>query len=151
MAKANPLAGIRLFAGLDDGQLARIADAGEHVEYELGDTIFEEGDAGTRLCCLIDGRVEISVALGGATEQVPVHTATAGSVFGEFVLFETAPRSATVRATKPAKVLAIEAEALRAIFAADPKAGYRTLDNLCRILVDRMRKTTRELRSSLMW
>jgi hypothetical protein len=52
---------------------------------------------------------------------------------------------------KPLEILAVSDTALREIFDEDPKAGYRVMDNLCRILVGRVQKTTNELRSSLMW
>ncbi len=151
MAKGSQLAEIKLFKGLSNDQLARIEAAGELVEYDIGDTIFEEGNKGTHVYCLVSGRVEISLALGSTSEQAPVHTATPGSVFGEFVLFDKCNRSATARAIKSASILTIDADSMRGIFAEDPQAGYKTMDNLCMILIERMSKTTHELRSSLMW
>ena len=151
MAKSHPLKEIRLFAGLSDLQLDAVEEAGDLRKYEAGDTLFSEGEEGTHVYCLLAGRVELSVAMGDLTEQVPVHVATPGSVFGEFVLFERRPRSATARAVRGVHVLAVGAEALHAVFVEDPAAGYVVMHNLCNILVDRMRKTTGELRASLMW
>ena len=151
MAKAHPLSKIRLFAGLSDEQLDAVEEAGERRRYEAGDTLFSEGEEGTHAYCLLSGRVELSVAMADRTEQVPVHVATPGSVFGEFVLFERRPRSATARAVRSVHVLAVRAEDLHAEFVKDPAAGYIVMHNLCNILVDRMRKTTGELRASLMW
>ena len=151
MAKTLPLKTIRLLQGLDDRQLQLIENAGESREYEVGETIFEEGTEGTHIYCILDGRVEISLKLGDATDQAPVHTGTPGSVFGEFILFEKTTRSATARAVKTVKIFAITAEALRGIFSEHPEIGYAVMDNLCRILVGRVSKTTQELRSSLMW
>ena len=148
---AHPLSKIRLFAGLSDEQLDAIEGAGERRKYAAGDTLFTEGEEGTHVYCLVSGRVELSVAMSDQTEQVPVHVATVGSVFGEFVLFEQRPRSATARAVRGAHVLAVTAEDMHAAFVADPAAGYVVMHNLCNILVERMRKTTGELRASLMW
>ncbi len=151
MAKTPPLSTIRLLQGLNDKQLQLIEDAGEFREYEVGGTIFEEGTEGTHIYCILAGRVEISLKLGEATDQAPVHTGTPGSVFGEFILFEKTTRSATARAVKTVNIFAITAAALRGIFADHPEIGYPVMDNLCRILVGRVSKTTQELRSSLMW
>lgn len=151
MAKTPPLSTIRLLRGLDDKQLQLIENAGEFREYEVGETIFDEGTEGTHIFCILDGRVEISLKLGNATDQAPVHTGTPGSVFGEFILFETTTRSATARAVKTVNIFAITATALRGIFVDHPEIGYPVMDNLCRILVGRVSKTTQELRSSLMW
>jgi CRP/FNR family transcriptional regulator, cyclic AMP receptor protein len=151
MAKDHLLEDIRLFKDLSRSQLRVLEQAGEHREYSVGDTIFKEGQDGTHVYCVIDGRVEISLALGEVGDEAPVHVATPGSVFGEFILFEKSKRSATARAVKPVTMYTITAERLREVFADDPQAGYKVMDNLCRILVGRMNKTTSELRSSLMW
>ncbi len=151
MARAHPLSKIRLFAGIPDEDLARIEAAGETRTYPDGETLFSEGDAGTHMYAVLEGRVQLSVALHDKTEQAPVHIATRGSVFGEFVLFETNPRSATAMALKPVRAFAVTAEDLQVIFEASPEVGLTMMRNLCTILVDRMRKTTTELRASLVW
>lgn len=151
MAKSHPLSGVKLFADLDDNQLEAINRVGEIDELDVGASVFTEGDAGTHLYCLLDGRVEITLALDGQAEQAPVHVAVPGSVFGEFVLFETEARTASARVVKPVQIFSIGAEELRRVFADDPATGYRVMDNLCRILVGRIRKTTKELKASLIW
>jgi len=151
MAKQHPLSRIRLLAGLSDEQLQSIEEIGQYRTYAAGDTIFTEGEEGTHAYCLLSGRVELSVALGDSTEQAPVHIASPGSVFGEFVLFERTHRTATARAARSAYILVVTSESLQAVFAADPQAGYVVMSNLCRILVERVRKTTKDLRASLMW
>jgi CRP-like cAMP-binding protein len=151
MAKTHPLGEVKLFAGLDDAQLDAVSRVGETKQFEVGDVIFAEGDTGTHLYCLLSGRVEITLALEGQTEQAPVHVAVPGSVFGEFVLFETEARTASARAVKPVAIFAIGARELRGVFSEDPATGYRVMDNLCQILVGRIRKTTKELKASLIW
>lgn len=151
MARAHALSRIPLFSGIDEKHLVLIEAAGETRIYEDGETIFSEGDEGTHMYAVIDGRVQLSVALHDATEQAPVHVSTKGSVFGEFVLFEKKPRSATARAMRPVTAFAVTVEDLEVIFAEHPRVGFVVMRNLCTILVDRMRKTTTELRASLVW
>ena len=151
MAKPHELASVRLLAGLSEAQLDAIAAIGEYRVYEAGRTVFVEGDEGTHVFCVLNGRVELTIALGDKTQQVPVHVSTPGSVFGEFALFEDHIRSATARAALPASIFAVKAELLLQAFAKDPAMGYAAMRNLCRIMVDRMKKTTQELRASLMW
>ncbi len=151
MVKAHPLSKIRLFAGISDKHLALIDAAGETHTYEDGDALFSEGDDGTHMYAVLEGRVQLSVALADRTEQVPVHISARGSVFGEFVLFEKKPRSATAMALKPVTAFAVTAEDLQEIFNEHPVVGLVMMRNLCTILVDRMRKTTTELRASLVW
>lgn len=151
MAKKHPLGEVKLFAGLDNAQLDALNRVGETKRFGVGDVIFSEGDAGTHLYCVLDGRVEITLALEGQTEQAPVHVAVPGSVFGEFVLFETEARTASARAVKEVEIFSIGAAELRGVFDDDPATGYRVMDNLCQILVGRIRKTTKELKASLIW
>jgi len=151
MGKKNPLSKIRLFSGIGDEHLALIEAAGETRTYQDGETLFSEGNEGTHVYAVISGRVQLSVGLAGGTEQVPVHVSARGSVFGEFVLFEEKPRSATAMAMKPVQAFAVTAEDLQVIFDEHPAVGLTIMRNLCTILVDRMRKTTTELRASLVW
>lgn len=151
MSKEHRLSTIRLFAGLTTEHLDALLEVGVFRTYEQGATVFSEGDDGTHLYALLAGRVQLSVQLGDATEQVPVHTCTSGSEFGEFVLFETTPRTATARAVKSTEVFVVTREELDRVFARFPDAGLTVLRNLCGILVGRMRKTTTELRASLTW
>jgi CRP-like cAMP-binding protein len=151
MAKKHPLSEIKLFAALGEAQLEAVGQIGEFKQHGVGDVIFAEGDAGTHLYCVIDGRVEITLALDGQAEQAPVHVAVPGSVFGEFVLFHSEARTASARAVKPVEIFSVGADELRGLFAEDPACGYRVMDNLCQILVGRIRKTTKELKASLIW
>ena len=151
MAKSHHLSKIRLFAGIENDHLALIEAAGESRTYKDGETIFSEGDKGTHVYAVLEGRVQLSVALTNRTEQVPVHVSARGSVFGEFVLFEEEPRSATAMALKPVRAFAVTAEDVQEIFDEHPVVGLTMMRNLCTILVDRMRKTTTELRASLVW
>jgi CRP-like cAMP-binding protein len=151
MSKEHSLSLIRLFAGLSEVQLSAIEAVGEFRNYEEGETIFAEGDEGTHLYAVTEGRVQLSVGLHGQTEQVPVHISTPGSVFGEFVLFEKLPRSATAQVYRGTGVFVVTAEQMETVFQQDPAAGHLVMRNLCSILVSRMRKTTSELRASLAW
>jgi CRP-like cAMP-binding protein len=151
MSNKKGLKEISLLQGLTDKQLADIEAVGEYRMYQEGEHLFNEGDEGTHVYCLVSGKVELVVAVGDTSEQVPVHVASDGSVFGEFILFEERPRSATARAVKSAYVFAITGESLKAVFAVDPQAGHLVMTNLCSTLVGRMRKTTASLKASLMW
>jgi len=90
-----------LFVGLSRSELAAVEALGEKCDYKVGKTVFSEGSPGTHISCMLSGRVELSVNLSG-TDEAPVHLATGGSVFGEFILLhdEEHMRTATARAVK---------------------------------------------------
>ena len=151
MGKEHRLAVIKLFAELSIDQLEAIEAVGSFRNYDVGEVIFAEDDTGTHLYAIMEGRVQLSVWLPDKSEQVPVHIAAHGSEFGEFVLLEDKPRSATATTMKPTSVLVITAGELDSVFTNDPAVGWKVMRNMCRIQVDRMRKTTAELSASLGW
>jgi CRP-like cAMP-binding protein len=145
-----PLLENDLFVGFSKADLKKIEAAGELRRYKPGKTIFVEGDDGTHIFCIVSGRVEISIGLG-RMDEAPVHVGTPGSVFGEFILFDGNRRTATARAVKPVKLLAIKNTELQKVLEENPAMGYRLMRNLCTILVGRICKTTDDLRASLTW
>lgn len=60
--------------------------------YTAGSTIFKEGEPGQLMYVLIDGEVEILVG------DTVVETLEPGRLFGEMVLVDSLPRSATAQA-----------------------------------------------------
>ena len=151
MGKEHRLAVVKLFAELTNEQLDAIEAVGSFRDYGVGEIIFAEGDAGTHLYAILEGRVQLSVWLPDKSEQVPVHIATHGSEFGEFVLLEDKPRSASAATMKPTTVFVVTAGELDSVFSKNPVVGWKVMRNMCRIQVERMRKTTAELSASLGW
>jgi hypothetical protein len=85
----------------------------EHVAEELswhlipsdvprGAVVIREGDAGDRFYVIVDGTADVSIA--GA----PVRSLGPGDHFGEIALLRNVPRTATVRAGSPLRLLALE-------------------------------------------
>ena len=78
---------VALFATLDDGELARIAEICREQSYHPGQTIFKEGEPGNRLFLILEGDVRISRDIPGSGEEGPDHLlntstswVTAGSI-----------------------------------------------------------------------
>jgi NADH dehydrogenase len=69
--------------------------------FEPGEVIFERGDVGDRLYVIRKGEVEV------VRDGARLALLGAGDYFGEMALLSSAPRNATVRATQPADILAI--------------------------------------------
>lgn len=82
--------------------------------YAPGEVLFCEGDQGLELFLILEGSVEVS-----RSGQV-LSSLTEGDIFGEMALFEGKPRSATVTASEPLKVLALTQEHFRMIFQLHP-------------------------------
>jgi CRP-like cAMP-binding protein/acyl dehydratase len=103
---AAALANCRLFAGLDDEQRALVVEHAERVEVEPGETIVEEGAAGSDLYVLLSGAAAVSVRLD-RRDGVDVGMLRTGDSFGELSALLREHRAATVIATEPCRLLRI--------------------------------------------
>ena len=101
---------VPLFASLAERQprkLARLADAMDRKEFEEGETLIKQDDAGDEFFIIARGSVDISDQSDnpdGAAEEQPVITRTVGDYFGELALLKNVPRTATVVAVGEAGV-----------------------------------------------
>jgi NADH dehydrogenase len=84
--------------------------------FEPGQVVFREGDRGDWLYIVVDGEVEVLRQVPGQGE-VALRRLGAGECFGEIALVSDRPRTATVRATAAADVLAVDREAFQVLFA----------------------------------
>jgi len=90
----------RLFRGVTDTDLGAIAPMLRQRRYRAGETIFHEGDPGDAMHVIASGRAKISIESQQGEEAI-LATLGPGEVFGELVLLDDAPRSATAVAVEP--------------------------------------------------
>jgi len=111
------LAEIPIFAPLPESTLERLAAQLEPVSAPAGTVVIRQGDAGDRFYVVADGEVEVTV------DGVTTASLGRGEAFGEIALLRDVPRTATVTAKTPAKLLALDREAfLEAVTASPPSA-----------------------------
>ena len=72
-------------------------------------------------------------------------------VFGELVLLDEAPRSASAIAEEDANLVMFGREKLLEFIESHPAAGLKIVSRLCRTVIDRLRTTTELLRQNLRW
>jgi CRP-like cAMP-binding protein len=97
----SQLATIPLFAGLDETELAAIAEAASEVEASKGQTIATEGDFGHALYAIESGTAEVSA------NGTPLRTLGPGDVFGEIAVIASGRRTASVVATSDMTLIAL--------------------------------------------
>ena len=142
------LAGLPLFNGLSDAQLAKIAAVlrRRHVQRDV--PIFREGERSSTLYILVKGSVGTSKRLGLAAEQaaeparqkVLVHL-SAPQFFGEMGLLSDLERSATITTEAECELLELERADFERLAGEDPELGYRLVRNLAVVLAERLRRT----------
>jgi MFS family permease len=101
------VASVPFLAALPLERREGLAAALERVELPAGATLFEEGDRGDRFYVLADGAVEIELAEGNKIEEAPAFV-------GEIAVLQSIPRTATVRAARPATLWALDGDAFLA-------------------------------------
>ena len=99
--KIEMLRDLPVFAGCSVRELAQIARLVDEVEMPKGGVLMQEGEPGRESFIIVDGTATVSV------DGTEVATLGAGSFVGEMSLLELLPRTATVVAQTPVRLLAI--------------------------------------------
>jgi CRP-like cAMP-binding protein len=100
-AKSDVLKSVPLFEHCSRRELGKIAAITEEIAVEDGEVLITEGDRGRDFFVIISGEVEVR------RKGRRVATLGPGTYFGEIALLSQQPRTATVRAVTPLRLLAI--------------------------------------------
>ena len=120
--------------GMSRENLVGLVTHAKEKTYQPGEVLIQEGTMGREVTMILEGQVEILKDMAG--EEVFLALQGEGEVFGEMGFLEARPRSATVRAKVPTRVLEFSENDLRKALSADPELLYRTTQ----ILSARMRR-----------
>jgi CRP-like cAMP-binding protein len=118
------LAATALFSQLSRQRLETVGKLAREMEHEAGDVVVTEGNTAHGLQLIIEGTAEVSI--GGT----PVAELGPGDSFGEIALLDAGPRTATVSAKTPMRVLAISGAGFRDVLRADPDLAGGVIDHL---------------------
>jgi predicted acylesterase/phospholipase RssA/CRP-like cAMP-binding protein len=98
----DPLRHVPLFAGIDPGLRAELADRAETVEVPAGRWLFRGGEAADSMYVVLVGRIEVVIE---DPDPAVIRVLGAGMAVGELALVTDAPRSASVRARRDSRLL----------------------------------------------
>jgi CRP/FNR family cyclic AMP-dependent transcriptional regulator len=102
-----------LFARADADTLRALAEGLRRRRYRRNEVIFHQGDPGDTLHIVATGAVKI-VLPSPEGEEAIIATLRRGDFFGELVLLDGAPHSATATALEPTETLILSRETFRA-------------------------------------
>lgn len=144
IAREKLLASISIFEGLEPTVLELLLGLTRTRDLGAGEILFRKGDPGNQLYGILEGRLRVS-GVGEDGEEVIFGLLDPGEVFGEIALLDSSPRSATVEALEPTRLLSLHREEFLPFMEAHPRVAVR----LAAILADRLRKLSTLLEDTL--
>jgi CRP-like cAMP-binding protein len=127
---AERLASVGFFEGFTPKELARVGELVEQVDAEAGAELTEQGRPGQECYVVLEGEAGVYVNGEWIAKIGP------GEMIGEMALIDHKPRSATVRAVTPMKLLALDSKQFRTLLEEMPKASAAIMSKLS----ERLRK-----------
>ena len=132
---AQSLAAVPLFTGFSTKHLKRLASQSDELAFEPRESIVEEGMLGETLFVVLTGRGKVTRRGRKVGEVLP------GDFFGELSALDGGPRSATVSAETPMRVLRLFRHTLQELLRDEPGLILKLRDGIVR----RMREVDRQI------
>lgn len=124
------LRSVKLFAGMREGDLKKIAQQMREVTHPRGTQITVRGREGVGFMVILDGEAEVTTPDGRSRGLGP------GDHFGEMALLDQGGRSSTIVATTDLLVAAIPEWHFKPFLMEYPEVAYRMLQTLSQRLRD---------------
>jgi CRP/FNR family cyclic AMP-dependent transcriptional regulator len=134
---ASFLAQVPMFSDFSKRHLNRLAGDTDELDFQPGQSIVIEGDPGETLFIVLSGQAKVMRGKRKVGDVVP------GDFFGELSAIDGGPRTASVVAVTPIRVLRLFRRTLTALISEEPQLTLKLLDGMVRRLrqVDRHTKT----------
>ncbi len=130
---------VPIFRFLNYSETAKVMSITQEKSFKPGALLVQEGSPSTEWFILSRGRVEVQKGDARVAEL------EAGASFGEMGVFDSAPRSASVRALEEVVALVIPAKEVISLFKKEHYLAMKILWAEVRELNQRLRNTTEEL------
>lgn len=145
---ADMLDGLEFFREFSYRELETLAPYLIYSSAAAGEVIFSEGDPGSHMLVLIDGKM--SILKTGESGQHLLSYEGKGRIVGEMALLDQERRSASCVAETDCELLSLSHEGLEKLARDYPALAYRFMFYLARLLSRRLRRTSGVLAEYLM-
>ena len=125
-----------LFSGVYDDSAAVLEDSMAASSLARGDVLFNEGDSGSQLYVVIEGKIKLGRTSADGRENL-LAILGPGQMFGELSFFDPGPRSATATAVTDVELKSLGHDALSPVLATHPDVALALLNQLA----GRLRRT----------
>jgi RimJ/RimL family protein N-acetyltransferase len=139
-----------IFQGLSDGELSQLAHICKMVSYPAGKTICSEGECGSEIFVLAEGKASVMVK-GSRKKSVQIGSIGQGEIFGEMSIIEDLPRNATLVTDVNSKLVVIDRDELENLMNKNSHLGKMVMQNMAQGLSRKLRRsktTTSDLNST---
>lgn len=106
--------------------------------YQAGQELFQEGEPGSAMFILLQGRIELRKKVSGG-EQLLKAVETPNDFFGEMAVLDDRPRSATAVATEASNVLEVDPAAFEQLVVSNGKFAMKII----KVLSERIRASNK--------
>lgn len=120
-AKIDLLKQVPLFAGCSKAELREVALSTDEIDLRDGHVLTREGRPGREFFILVEGTASVT------QDGKEVAELRDGDWFGEIALLTHRPRTATVTATSPVRVLVLTDRAFRRVVETMPRIALKVL------------------------
>jgi CRP/FNR family transcriptional regulator, cyclic AMP receptor protein len=122
--KIELLRRIPLFAECTKAELIEVAISAEERDATTGQSLTEQGQRGREFFIVVEGAVSVTRNGRKLADLGP------GDWFGEIAILTFKPRTATVTATSPVRLLVISDRAFRRVVETTPRIALKVLRNV---------------------
>jgi hypothetical protein len=140
---------IKIFAEMDEAQLASFLQYIEVVQLLPNAVVFKGGEHGDAMFLVIQGEVRARTIIGGRESTLSIMGV--GECFGELAVIDEGPRSADVVASVESVLLKISAAALKRLFHEAPALAAPFLLALNKTITSRVRNLTKRYEDSILF
>jgi CRP/FNR family cyclic AMP-dependent transcriptional regulator len=123
---AVALTGVPLFADLPKRHLQRLAREADELTFAPGEQIVREGSLGETVFVVMEGRAKVTRNGRRVGEVLP------GDFFGELSAIDGGPRTASITAVTPVRVVRLFRRTLRKLLEDEPQLTVKILDGIVR-------------------
>ena len=117
---ADQLASVPLFKALSASDRLAVTNAATVVDCAPGDVITREGGVVDEFFVMLSGEATVAVAADDGDQPVEVGVVRPGETLGELGALLDTPRTATVVAARPSRLLRFDRASLESLFASTP-------------------------------
>ena len=123
-AKTDLLKNVPLFASCSKTELQRIASLADELDLADGATLIREGERGREFIVIAEGTVRVT------RNGKQIRDLGAGDFIGEIALVADVPRTATVTATSPVRLLVVTDRAFSRLLEQVPSISVKVMQSL---------------------